>query len=411
LKNLIKTKISNMKKLSHILGSIEESTKVEKPKFINFRGMKDKELLLWLKTHALTNKSSKEDKKLWIIGKKISDKRGIKESTDITKDLLKTLSKIIEKTDDVYNTISLLDESLESDDARILIESLYKQAETLYEKVDIDHGIVPVELDVSWKMTIKTLNKLGFKEVKNPSKDIYTTPKGKILHLFGIPMRAGKWDDTFFVILDSEKKPYGIADNVGTLWYENLGEALKEIEERSKLPQIDLGLEDSDSIPDYDHSSTTKKIADIMVQVKELDKLNSKGSISPRSYQAKYDVYMKQIFQLIKQLDESSLEEVLNPNDEARVWIHDFVHSKNPIFDGKSKKKRIEMGLGAWYAAQKNEDVTHDEVIDNSIANEATDYTKFDEFQKQHKKMYPEATNEQIKSAWKPYLKYFSRKS
>ena len=292
-----------MKSLSQILGTIDESTTktVEKPKFINFRGMKDKDLLLWLKDNSPTKNTSKEDKTLWVIGKKMSDKRGLKESKDIRTELLNTLSKIIENTDDVYNTLSLIGEDVESDDVRMLVKALYKQADTLYEKVDIDHGIIPAELNesLSWKLTVKNLFKLGFKEIENPSKAIYTTTKGRIQHLFGIPMRADKYADTFFVIIDSEKKPYGIADNIGTIWYENLGEALKELEDRSKLPKIDLGLEDSND----------------------------------------------------------ELAEVLNPNDEAGVWIHDFVHSKNPIFDGKSKKKRIEMALGAWYAAQKKEDV------------------------------------------------------
>lgn len=37
--------------------------------------------------------------------------------------------------------------------------------------------------------------------------------------------------------------------------------------------------------------------------------------------------------------------------------IHDFVHSTNPKFEGKSKKKRIQMALAAHYAKQRNEDV------------------------------------------------------
>ena len=57
---------------------------------------------------------------------------------------------------------------------------------------------------------------------------------------------------------------------------------------------------------------------------------------------------------LIK-LKENKLEEVLDPNDDAGVWIDDFVKSDNPKFAGKSKEQRIKMALGAWYAAQKKE--------------------------------------------------------
>ena len=57
---------------------------------------------------------------------------------------------------------------------------------------------------------------------------------------------------------------------------------------------------------------------------------------------------------LIK-LKENKLQEVLDPNDDAGVWIDDFVKSDNPKFAGKSKEERIKMALGAWYAAQKKE--------------------------------------------------------
>ena len=49
------------------------------------------------------------------------------------------------------------------------------------------------------------------------------------------------------------------------------------------------------------------------------------------------------------------VKEVLNPDDDASVWIDDFVKSDDPRFEGKSKEERIKMALGAWYAAQKKE--------------------------------------------------------
>lgn len=50
------------------------------------------------------------------------------------------------------------------------------------------------------------------------------------------------------------------------------------------------------------------------------------------------------------------IEEKLTAADPASKWIHDFVHSDNPKFDGKSKKERIQMALGAKYGAMKNEE-------------------------------------------------------
>ena len=64
-----------------------------------------------------------------------------------------------------------------------------------------------------------------------------------------------------------------------------------------------------------------------------------------------------------EQLDEivSELQEVLSKDAKAGKWIHDFVHSDNPKFAGKSKEKRKEMALGAYYAKQRNEEVDLDE--------------------------------------------------
>lgn len=54
---------------------------------------------------------------------------------------------------------------------------------------------------------------------------------------------------------------------------------------------------------------------------------------------------------------EQELNEVLGKNAEAGDWIHDFVHSDNPKFEGKSKEKRKQMALAAYYAAQRNEEL------------------------------------------------------
>ena len=47
------------------------------------------------------------------------------------------------------------------------------------------------------------------------------------------------------------------------------------------------------------------------------------------------------------------LEETVSVSDGVDAWIHDFVHSDDPKFKGKSKKERIQMALGAFYSAKK----------------------------------------------------------
>lgn len=55
-------------------------------------------------------------------------------------------------------------------------------------------------------------------------------------------------------------------------------------------------------------------------------------------------------------LDEQIVE-VLSKDASAGAWIHDFIKSDNPKFEGKSKEKRKEMALAAYYAKQRNEEV------------------------------------------------------
>ena len=52
------------------------------------------------------------------------------------------------------------------------------------------------------------------------------------------------------------------------------------------------------------------------------------------------------------------IAEVLSKDATAGDWIHDFVNSDNPKFAGKSKEKRKQMALAAYYAKQKDEELS-----------------------------------------------------
>lgn len=58
---------------------------------------------------------------------------------------------------------------------------------------------------------------------------------------------------------------------------------------------------------------------------------------------------------------EQELNEVLSKDASAADWIHDFVHSDNPKFKGKTTKQRQKMALGAYYAKQRNEEFVEEE--------------------------------------------------
>jgi hypothetical protein len=104
-------------------------------------------------------------------------------------------------------------------------------------------------------------------------------------------MRAGKWADVWFVILEDG---YAVVNDEKVTMFDHMGDAIKAIQK-------------------------------IGVQQK-------------------------------KTVTEETLEEKLSADDDAGVWISDFVKSTDPRFEGKSKKERIKMALGAYYAAQ-NEDL------------------------------------------------------
>lgn len=56
----------------------------------------------------------------------------------------------------------------------------------------------------------------------------------------------------------------------------------------------------------------------------------------------------------LKQFKEQ-INEVLKKNTDISTWIHDFVHSDDPKFAGKSKEERIKMAKGAYCAKQNEE--------------------------------------------------------
>ena len=92
------------------------------------------------------------------------------------------------------------------------------------------------------------------------------------------------------------------------------------------------------------------------------DKITHKDVLVGRGVIAKEEVNLES-------LTEEDLEEVLNKSQPAGEWIKDFVDSKDPKFAGKSKKKRMQMALGAYYAKQRNEEAEIEEATKSATYN------------------------------------------
>ena len=95
----------------------------------------------------------------------------------------------------------------------------------------------------------------------------------------------------------------------------------------------------------------------------------------PKDKEVKEGYFSKQLVQSISEEEkiEKQINEVLSKDASAGAWIHDFVHSDNPKFSGKSKAKRKKMALAAYYAKQRNEEVEKEK------SDEKSDHDKWKE--------------------------------
>ena len=77
--------------------------------------------------------------------------------------------------------------------------------------------------------------------------------------------------------------------------------------------------------------------------------------------------------ELLEDLNDAQVDklifEVLGKDADAGDYIHDFIHSKNPKFAGKSKEMRKKMALGAYYGK-------HNEEVKDEYARKVDKYLK-----------------------------------
>lgn len=94
---------------------------------------------------------------------------------------------------------------------------------------------------------------------------------------------------------------------------------------------------------------------------KRLRQRGAPGDATPMGFQAQQQGPSEEFdFELADKLSDAlseeqlnKIEEVLGKSAEAGEWISDFVHSDDPRFKGKSKEKRKQMALAAYYAKQR----------------------------------------------------------
>jgi hypothetical protein len=133
--------------------------------------------------------------------------------------------------------------------------------------------------------------------------------------------------------------------------------------------QYKQGVTEAKDVGEYDYEGAMAKtqLQTICRNAEALQDMLKDDENLPEWVQAKItkaEDYITTSLDYLKSTDELeeqiSLDEVLSKNSTAYNFIHDFVHSDNPKFDGKSKAQRMKMALAAYYAMLKrsrNEEV------------------------------------------------------
>jgi hypothetical protein len=145
---------------------------------------------------------------------------------------------------------------------------------------------------------------------------------------------------------------------------ESIAEAVKQVVEASpvKIPTPTgtrvLGTS-------YGNSAKTHRdqISDPFAAVKGPGKKDLENIEKPKKKQESFSAFTNKLLNSLeedKQI-QKQIDEVLKKDASAGDWIHDFVHSDNPKFAGKSKAERKKMALGAYYAKQNEEVEQFDE--------------------------------------------------
>jgi len=99
-------------------------------------------------------------------------------------------------------------------------------------------------------------------------------------------------------------------------------------------------------------------------EAKDIAKKEVKGHEKKMHQKEGYDFASRLVVSHYEtELLEAEINEVLGKDASAGDWIHDFIHSDNPKFAGKSKAMRKKMALAAYYAKQRNEETEIEEEL------------------------------------------------
>ena len=155
---------------------------------------------------------------------------------------------------------------------------------------------------------------------------------------------------------------------------ESIAEAVKQVVEASPV-KISTPTGTRVLGTSYGNSAKTHRdeISDTFAAVKGPSKKDLENIEKPKKKQESFSAFTNKLLNSLeedKQI-QKQIDEVLKKDASAGDWIHDFVHSDNPKFAGKSKAERKKMALGAYYAKQNEEVEQLDELSPNTLTSYA----------------------------------------
>ena len=193
------------------------------------------------------------------------------ESTDIVGDVLAALDHLAVMSDDLYAVLGEDPLAILPDDMNTILSSyesisdVYNNLDTVmpsksYDASEID-GITmesTVTENTVWKALVKKLGGMGLKQTDVSNADF--PPGDGISLLFGIPMRAGKWADTWFAISTDKENPYIIKKSGSIKKFGHLGTAVANIEAMATGIKESLIWDTIETFADDDDVNTLRRI-------------------------------------------------------------------------------------------------------------------------------------------------------
>lgn len=231
-------------------------------------------------------------------------------------------------------------------------KDMSKLAKKTKEPEEVDEEVEELD-EISSKLAYRTASKRGermSKAWRANDMDTFEKERGKAEKTYNIATKKAKAAEKKNPQKPEQSYPLGGYSRTSNRSYSEEVEAIQELSKDTLKSYVDKRQWDMGA-----NEKAQKKMDTGLARAET--KLKGDQHKLDKNKNGKLDSHD---FKLLRKESEE-LEEKLSVSDGVQAWIKDFVDSDNPKFEGKSKKERIQMALGAFYAAKKG---TNEEIED-----------------------------------------------